>query len=282
MSQPPAGLQAGLPPLRRALGALAHEARLALIALQFLTRVPVPARVGFEPAWLHASARYFPLVGLFVGAVGALVLWLAAALWPVPVAAGLSIAATVWLTGGFHEDGLADTCDGLGGSVSRERALQIMKDSRLGSYGALGLMLVLGLKAAALASLAEAGIANALTATTLAHGASRAAAVALLRVLPYAGDVEHAKAKPMAQQVSRVGVAVACAWPLLAALALGGLQLAPWRAIFAALAAAAVSAALCARWFRRRLAGYTGDTLGGAQQFSELAMLLAWQACVMH
>ena len=130
-----------------------HELRLFFIALQFFTRVPVPRWVGFEPAWLQQSARHFPAVGLCVGAVGALVLAGTAWLVPPAVAVVLSMVATVVLTGAFHEDGFADTCDGLGGHVSRERALDIMKDSRIGSYGVVGLVLLLGLKATVLVSL---------------------------------------------------------------------------------------------------------------------------------
>jgi len=174
------------------MAALIHEARLFFIALQFFTRVPVPAWVGYTPEWMHASARHYPLVGAWVGGVAALVLWLAAQVWPLSVAVGLSMAATVWLTGGFHEDGLADTCDGLGGSVSRERALTIMKDSRLGSYGALGLVGVLGLKAVALYELTDFDGVQALIALVWAHAVSRAVPVALLRLLPYAGDAEQA------------------------------------------------------------------------------------------
>jgi len=253
--------------------ALLHEARLALIALQFLTRVPLPARLGFEPAWLQASARHFPLVGGFVGALGAAVLWAAAQVWPLPLAVGLSMAATVWLTGGFHEDGLADTCDGLGGAVSRERALAIMKDSRLGSYGALGLVFVLGLKATALLGLAQQALPLALALLVLAHAASRSGAVMLLRVLPYAGDAEHAKAKPMAQQLSGAGGWVALGWPLLA-LAVAVAAGLPALPLAVGLAACALSTWWCARWFHRRLGGYTGDTLGAAQQLGELACYL--------
>jgi adenosylcobinamide-GDP ribazoletransferase len=259
---------------------LLHELRLAAIALQFLTRLPVPARVGFEPAWLHASARHFPLVGLVVGGIGVLAWWIAAQRWPPAVAAGLALSATVVLTGGFHEDGLADTFDGLGGAVSRERALQIMKDSRLGSYGALALVLVLGLKWQALASLGAAGVSRrAAAAWLMAHATSRAAAVGLLWRMPYAGDADHAKAKPMAQQVSADGAFIAFAWPVIAALAIVavcgrevGVPLA------CAVAAAIVVALAMARWLRRRLGGYTGDTLGAAQQLTELAALLAWSA----
>lgn len=256
-----------------------HEARLFLVALQFFTRIPIPARIGFEPAWLQACARHFPGVGLVVGAFGAAVLWVSLLLWPPMVAALACLAATAWLTGGFHEDGLADTCDGLGGAVGRERALAIMKDSRLGSYGALGLIFVLGLRTAALASLAAASPLQALLALAWAQGASRAAPVLLMRALPYGGDAEHAKAKPLALQVSGAGVAVALAWVLFAsaaALALGGPHTAaalPW-----SLGAIAAVVLWMARWLRRRLGGFTGDTLGAAQQFTETAALLAWLA----
>jgi adenosylcobinamide-GDP ribazoletransferase len=265
----------------RALLTLAlHELRLAFVALQFLTRVPVPRWVGFEPTWLQACLRHFPLVGAGVGAVAAAVLWAGLALWPPAVAAALSVSATVWLTGAFHEDGLADTCDGLGGAVSRERALAIMKDSRIGSYGAAGLVLALVLKVATVAALAGDVTALASTAAALVwgHAASRAAPVLLVWQLPYAGDAEHAKAKPLATQIGGLGVAAALAWLVVLAAALMQLQASLWPALAASTAAAALATLWCARWLRRRLGGFTGDTLGATQQITELAALLAWLA----
>ena len=252
-----------------------HEVRLAFVALQFFTRTPIPRWVGFEPDWLHQSARHFALIGLFVGIVGALVLWLASRVLPLPVAVLLSMASTMLLTGGFHEDGWADTCDGLGGAVSRERALEIMKDSRIGAYGAMGLLMMLALKASALASLPAAWGCAALL---LGHTASRAASTALIRFLPYAGDIEHAKAKPLAQRISLAGLLVSCAWAGLIALVLA-LSHAPWRVpVAAGLLMSLLGAWWCARWFRRRLGGVTGDTLGAAQQLTEMLLLLSWAA----
>jgi adenosylcobinamide-GDP ribazoletransferase len=212
-------------------------------------------------------------VGLCVGAVSAGVLWAGEALFGMAVAVGLSMAASVLITGAFHEDGLADTADALGGAVSRERALEIMKDSRIGAYGAIALVLVLGLKAAALASMP---LAAAVPALLLAHTASRAAAVALICALPYAGDIEHAKAKPMAQRVERSEVAIAMAWVVLVAAALW--WHAPHRAsaMLVGLLLGLVGTVSCARWLRRRLGGYTGDALGATQQITELLMLLGW------
>ena len=252
-----------------------HELRLFFVALQFLTRVPVPPWVGFEADWLNQSARHFPAVGLCVGAVAAAVLWAGHALLTPAVAVGLSMAATLLMTGGFHEDGFADTCDGLGGQVSRERALEIMKDSRIGAYGAMGLVLMLGLKAATLAALP---LAWGLPALLFAHTASRSAAVCLIRRLPYAGDIAHAKAKPLAQRVSMAGVAAATGWALAVAAALWA-----WRpelalALNVSGALVVLGAAWCARWLRRRLGGTTGDTLGAAQQITELLALMGWLA----
>jgi len=285
--------------MKRLARALLHECRLFFVALQFLTRVPTPAWVGWRAEWLPASMRHFPLVGAVVGGFGALALALAASVWPPVVAVGLSLAATAWLTGGFHEDGWADTCDGLGGSVSRDKALLIMKDSRLGTYGALGLFGMLGLKAAVLASLLTPRLGELDSARTShvhqvllvwtmmavlwAHVLSRLVPVALTRLLPYAGDVEHAKAKPLAMQVSTarllgtVGVTA-----LIGALMWLGFGAAGWptgtlaRALGWSTLAAAVAALFCHRWFSRRLGGFTGDTLGASQQLSELAILLAW------
>ena len=250
-----------------------HELRLFFIALQFLTRVPIPRWVGFQPEWLHDSARHFPAVGLCVGALAAGVLWLGAHAWTALIAVLLSMAATIWLTGAFHEDGLADTCDGLGGAVTREKALAIMKDSRLGTYGAVGLLLVLALKAAALHSLSVRDLLATLALLPLAHAWSRSATVLLLRLLPYGGDAEHAKAKPLAQQVDGFGLAIALAWAALAAVS-AALFLDPEVLLWAALAAASVTLWM-ARWLRLRLGGYTGDALGATQQFSELAIYLA-------
>lgn len=265
--------------MTRAFAWLRAEAGLPLLALQFLTRLPLPNSVAdwaaFSAERQRRSARYFPLVGLAVGAWGALVTAFAHCLWPLSIAVGLGIAATLLLTGALHEDGWADTCDGLGGSATRERALEIMKDSRLGTYGVLGLVVVLGLKASALFSLAQASLPAALAVSVWAHGLSRLAAVATMLRLPYAGDVGRAKVPGMASagaaDVTRVFLPGALI--LLAA----GWALAHWVSVMMLLTA--VAGAIASTWdmqiwLRRRLGGQTGDTLGAVQQISELGALL--------
>jgi adenosylcobinamide-GDP ribazoletransferase len=249
------------------------QLRLFFVALQFLTRVPIPRWVGFEPAWLNSSARYFPVVGTLVGLVAAGVLWVAGLAFPPSVAAGLSIAATVLMTGAFHEDGLADTSDALGGHVSRERALEIMKDSRIGTYGAVAIVLVLGLKTAALTAMRPA---LAIPAYVLAHTLSRAVPVILLRHLSYVGSLEHAKAKPMARHVACLDVSVALLWAAAVCGAIFWLEAERLNALGASLLLSAAVTLTSARWLRKRLGGYTGDTLGATQQITELVVLFAW------
>ncbi len=252
--------------------------RLFLVALQFLTRLPVRLE-RFEAAWLNDCVRHFPLVGALVGGAGAAVLWGAAQVWPAWVAALLALAATVALTGGFHEDGLADTFDALGGVVSRDRALAIMKDSRIGSYGALALGLSLLLRAALLAVLATRPLSGAVAALLASHAFARTAAVGVMASLPYGGDADHAKAKPLALAVAPRNLGIALGWCSLLVLALAAWGVEPARLGLALLAAAGV-ALLMRRWLRRRLGGYTGDGLGATEQLAEIAVLLAFTAAL--
>lgn len=288
------------PPSRRAgarlLAALRHEAVLAVVALQYFTRLPVPTLRTFDPAWLNASVRYFPLAGLAVGLIGAAVLWLSAQVLPMPLAALLALAATAAATGAFHEDGLADTFDALGGHVARSRALEIMRDSRIGTYGALASIFGVLLRWQALAALPPGLAACALLCL---HPLARAAAASLMASLPYVRLEEDAKAKPVAQSLPARRLAATLALGLaplaatLAAVAMVGdavsgdapSDAAAWAAyawpLLAGAAATGVVRGLCARWFRSRLGGYTGDTLGACEQLCEAAFLLAALAVCM-
>lgn len=252
--------------------------RHLLLALQFFTRVPVTGRlaewVGYSPAMLRASAAHFPGVGWLVGAVaGAVYALLAGGFPPGPftllAAAVASTIASVLLTGGFHEDGLADLADGLGGSLDRQRALEIMKDSRLGAFGAMALVLALLAKVALLAALGAQGLAAALCGLLGAHALSRGLPLLLVRHLDHVGDSGSSKSKPLADQISGGALAAALAWclpPLALAAWSQGLDFA-----LLASAASALGLAVIGRLLARRLQGYTGDGLGAAQQVCEIA-----------
>lgn len=252
----------------KVLSCLGHELRLLLVAIQFLTRLPVPALPQYQAEWLQQSGRYFPLVGLVVGGLTASLFALLFWLFNPWIAAIGSTAFSIRLTGAFHEDGLADTCDGLGGGFTRERSLEIMKDSRLGTYGTLGLVLALALKMALLASLP---LLWALVALLLAHGFSRFFSIILLSFMPYGGDIEQAKAKPLAQQLSGQQAAFALL-TLLPALWLGGWLL-QWPVYFwlFPFALMLLTCYYMARLLHKKLGGFTGDGLGATQQLTELA-----------
>ncbi|RJF98093.1 adenosylcobinamide-GDP ribazoletransferase [Noviherbaspirillum saxi] len=247
-----------------------HQLRLFFTALQFFTRLPIPRWVGFEPEWLHHASRYFPAVGIVVGAVTASVYALASLWLPPLVAVMLSTIAGIYLTGAFHEDGFADTCDGMGGGMTRERVLEIMTDSRIGAYGAIGIVLILGLKSATLAQLPPQA---AIAALLLGHPLSRLAASALIWKLAYVKG--EGKAKPLAQGMTHGEFLVAVlstAVPVAVLLTLGWLNL---QALLAALAAVVLVTLWLARKFVRRLGGYTGDCLGAVQQVAEVVCYLA-------
>ena len=254
-----------------------QQLRLFFIAVQFFTRLPIPRWVGFEQEWLHHASRYFPLVGIVVGAIGAGVYAAAALLLPAPVAAVLSTAATIYATGAFHEDGFADTCDGLGGGMTRERVLEIMKDSRVGAYGAIGVVCMLGTKCTALAMLPPA---SAIGALLLAHPLSRLTATSLIWRMEYARA--EGKAKPLAERMTTVEFGIASVTVAIAAallLASGTLDL---RAVLAALLAAGAATWWLARKFAQRIGGYTGDCLGAVQQLAEALIYLAVLATLGH
>ena len=243
----------------------ARQAQLLLCAVQFLTRVPTPALKGFETDWITRAARYFPLVGQGVGAISAGVFILGFHVWGSGVAAVLALAAGLLVTGAFHEDGLADTADGLGGGHQGQRRLEIMKDSRIGTYGVCALVVALGLKATILAS--ASALVGALV-LLAAHGVGRAAAVVVMRATPYAPSGEPGKWKPtpMGVRTSEVVVALVIAiWPLL---------LLPMPAVGLGLALGSVAALVLARTSIRLIGGHTGDVLGAVEQVFEVGFLL--------
>lgn len=247
------------------MGRARAERDLFLAAAGFLTRLPLAEPPGWQPDRLARASRYFPAVGALVGLAGGLVWWLAGLALPPAAAAGLALAAMLWLTGALHEDGLADAADGLIGGQDREARLAIMRDSRLGTFGVLALVLSVALRAAALAAIGDTVFAA--LALVAAHAASRAALPTAMRILvPARADGLGAGAgKPSlaaAVFAAAIGVAVALS-------ALG-----PARGLVAvALAAAAVAAT--GMLAQRRIGGYTGDVLGALQQIGEIVMLLA-------
>ncbi|WP_035055700.1 adenosylcobinamide-GDP ribazoletransferase [Andreprevotia chitinilytica] len=245
--------------------------RSLLVALAYFTRIPIPAWVGYQADDLERAAKYFPLIGLIVGALAAGV-WLAASqVFPLRVALVLSLIASVCVTGAFHEDGLADAVDGFGGGYTRDKVLEIMHDSRIGSFGAIALILAFLLKLETLAALPRGLIAAAMI---TAHTASRFIAVSLLATLDYVRPA--GKAKPVATRLGGVDLLVAAVFGLAPLLAFGIVF--NWQASVAVLGILILLRVLIARYLVHRIGGYTGDTLGMAQQLAELAIYLTFAA----
>lgn len=260
---------------------LRSERRYFLLAVGFFTRIPVPNFSDFHADDLNYSAKYFPLVGLLVGMVGAGAFTLAAKLLPSSIAVLLSMATTIYITGAFHEDGLADSADGLGGAWEKERILSIMQDSRLGTYGAIALFMMLFAKFQVLNELPVYFLPFILI---IGHTISRLCALFVMADLSYV-RVEG-KAKPLATKIKLTDLAVATAFGIMPVpliylnfspfiftlndwLLLGGYCFLPVLLVWV--------------WWRNKikrwLGGYTGDCLGAMQQLTELALyigLLAW------
>jgi adenosylcobinamide-GDP ribazoletransferase len=210
------------------------------------------------------------------------------------VVAAIGTAFGILLTGAFHEDGLADVADGLGGSHLRERALEIMKDSRVGAFGAIAITMALLVKVALVAQLASMGASLLCAVLFLAHVVSRTWPLLLIRLLPHVGDAAGSKSKPLADQITLPALLAALVW-CLAALVLVVYVQGRWQlvvplplnpqlgaALLGALAVSALAFVWMGRWFAMRLQGFTGDCLGATQQICELAFylgfLLGWQA----
>lgn len=247
--------------------ALARRAAEALTALVWLTRYPVGRFLRPPVPQLASAVWAFPLAGLAL-ALPASVPLLAGL--PAPVAAILAVGVMVWLTGAMHEDGLADYTDGCGGAT-RERRLEIMRDSRIGSYGVLALLLVTGLRIASLAELARISPWAAAGALAVAASLSRAGMGMAMAVM------DPARPDGLGRAAGRASLAAAGWGWALAAAVVAPLILAGTLSVFAAIAAILACAAaqfLLGRGAQRRLGGQTGDVLGAMQQKGECATLL--------
>jgi adenosylcobinamide-GDP ribazoletransferase len=253
------------------------QLRACAAAFTFLTRIPAGGLVAHDLDDLPAASIYFPIVGLVVGGAAAAVFAFAALLWPPALAVILSVAFTVWVTGAFHEDALADSLDGFGGGWDKTQVLAIMKDSRVGSYALVGVLLVLAAKIAALYGIFDVGATMAVSRALVAgHVLGRWSSVVLIATQQYvrapAANEKPAAGRPFVGTVtgSRVGIATVLAF-LIVALALG-------RASLAVVAVSAGVIWLAGRYFDRRIGGITGDALGAANQLVELAVYLTLAA----
>lgn len=233
------------------------------IAVQFLTRVPVPGVLNSSEEELGKAAAFFPLVGVAVGGGAALVFLMMQRVLPLSASVLCAITFTAFITNAFHEDGLADAFDGFGGGWTKDRVLEIMRDSRIGTYGTLALIFLILGKLNFLSSLPSAQIWRWLI---IAHMGARWTILPLCVWLPYARA--EGQGKLVAKQVGALEVATATATLLVALL------LIPWRAALAALLVTSLVTLLSGLYFRARLQGITGDCLGATNQLTEVSLYL--------
>ena len=229
-------------------------------AISFFTRLKLPGRNAHGEVALERAIRYFPAVGLLVGAIAALVFVVASLVWPKTLALVCALAAAVAVTGAIHEDGWSDMVDGFGGGANRDRILAIMRDSALGSYGALALALLIVARFFALLEINAALLPAALIA---GHAVSRLCATYVLAALDYARA--EGKAKPFANRLGRGELVFATL------TALAPLAFLPPQPALVGLLLALLATRWLARLFARRIGGYTGDCLGATQQLAEIA-----------
>jgi len=250
-----------------------NELASFLLALQFLTRLPIATENMFTPQRLSSSVKYYPLVGVLIGALCASIYWAAINVFAGPVAVLIAIAAGLLLTGAFHEDGLADTFDGIGGGETRERSLEIMKDSRLGTYGTGALVMALAIKAAALMTLPIGMVCLALI---CGHGLSRLSSILVISSSQYARD--EGTAKPVVEGISPLGLATALATGIAILILWAFVH--PITGVIWGVVGLMLGHGLMRLFYERKLRGYTGDTLGAAQQASEIGFYLGLAAWI--
>lgn len=258
-----------------------HQIHLFLTALMFFTRIPIP-KIPYHPSMLQESARYFTWVGILVGGLSGLFFHFSTMYFSVDLSILLSMLTSIWITGAFHEDGLADCFDAFGGGWKKEQILTIMKDSRLGTYGVIGLIASLSLKFLLLREVAQMISLYLLPFILVtAHSISRGMAIVIMQTLAYVQDIDSSKSKPLANRqltifeliIAGIGIVL----PLLILIQKSNLQ---FQLTFAVIPVF-ISALFLGRYWKKWIGGYTGDCLGATQQITELifyfTVLLIWK-----
>jgi adenosylcobinamide-GDP ribazoletransferase len=266
-----------------------QELRIFFTALMFYTRIPCPKWVDHDAAYINKATRYFPLIGYIVGGISFLIFSGIYYLLGLPIAIVLSISAGILITGAFHEDGFADVCDGFGGGWTKAKILEIMKDSRVGAYGAIGILLLLTLKYFALHALFSELLLSEYVKKSIAneyivliyfgiifiayHSLARLTAITIVFTETYAREDEDSKAKPIAQAYSYKEIFGAFILGLIPLVLLAFYT--KWQMLFVLLPLIVLRFFMI-RYFNKWIQGYTGDCLGAVEQLAEVLTLLGF------
>lgn len=247
-------------------------------SLMFFTRIPCPKWIGHSEEKLEKATKYFPLIGIIVGSISALAYYLSQLVLPSSISIILSMLTSILTTGAFHEDGLADVCDGFGGGWTKEKILEIMKDSRIGTYGVVGLVLVLLSKYILSFELLQISIGYFIGTLISSHALSRLNATNVILLFQYAREDATSKSKPLAKKLDIENYIVAVGIGIVPLIAMAVIWNYCIMLIFIPLVIIAI---LLGRYFTKWIGGYTGDCLGTVQQMSEIIiyifMLVIWK-----
>ncbi|MGQ1891930.1 adenosylcobinamide-GDP ribazoletransferase [Thermophagus sp. OGC60D27] len=243
---------------------LKRELQIVYSSFLYFTRLSLPIRVEYRKENQHLALTWFPLVGVVVGLMGGVAYYLASMVFPASVAVVLALGVTILVTGAFHEDGFADVCDAFGGGYTAEQRLHIMKDSRVGTYAVLGLLLLLAMKMVLLTETDSSVVPAVLVAS---HALSRWSVLIIAMRWPYARPSGASKSRDTSHPLSAGRFFIAtvlgvvpliyfCSWWLLVSVPM-----------------VIISALMAGRWFKARIGGYTGDCLGAVQQLNEVLVM---------
>lgn len=247
-----------------------------LTAVMFFTRIPIPFKIPYSDEIMNKSQRYFPIIGFIVGGIGALSFYVFQLIFSIDIAIVLSMCSTVLLTGAFHEDGFTDVCDSFGGGYGKEKIMTIMKDSRIGAYGVIGIILLLLLKFLVLKEVADISVYFLIVTLINGHVTSRFHASTMIYTHQYVRDTDQSKSKPLAnKRLPYQSLLFTLIITLLPYLLFGH-----WIFLLAFFISY-VGKLYLAYYFKKHIGGYTGDCLGTIQQVCEvlfyLSTILIWK-----
>jgi len=257
-----------------------YQWQLFSLAVMFFSRLPVSNNIPYSTLRMNQANRYFSSVGIVIGGLLALVFYAIQSIFPLEITVILIMICSVLLTGAFHEDGLADMADGIGGGYTVEKRLLIMKDSRIGTYGSVSLLLALLLKFYLLLILAQHG--QFIFSLIFAYGLSRALAASLIFNTQYVSDAEDSKSKPLAAQQSLTELLLNIVVAVLPCLFIETTFPKIVNVLLLIFVSLCVFRFCFRRWLIARIGGFTGDCLGAAQQISELIIYLVFVSQLSH
>lgn len=239
-------------------------------ALMFFTRIPIPWKIPYSEEIMNQSQRYYPLVGIIVGAIVGTIYYGLQFILPPELSVLLSMVSGILLTGGFHEDGFMDICDSFGGGYGKEQILHIMKDSRVGAYAVLGIILLLATKFFSLFTIQDIYPVYFITISIVAHSSSRFLSSLMIYSHPYVSDLDKSKSKPLANKaLPYSNIFISLGISLLPYLLL------PNYLFLLALPIGFLGYYFLARYFNKHIGGFTGDCLGCIQQVCEVIIYLS-------